>query len=179
MQLSVLLLVLLLGLTRCRVHGTCSVEHCTDPRRCVLSRDQRRCKCTMGYYSDRCDKNAQIKVTCGRDYISIRAVEDFFRYHNVPLESLHLANKSCQAEREVIDGVPYYVSRINKDRYETCGGKPLEKNFTHISYTLSLLSEPQVTGNIIRDPVIKVDYTCVYPYIRRTSLPFPVVPFSR
>ena len=55
----------------------------------------------------------------------------------------------------------------------------LQKNFTHISYSLSLLTDPQVIGNIIRDPLIKIDYTCVYPYIRRVSLPFPVVPFSR
>uniref|UniRef100_A0A3B4VH35 Zona pellucida glycoprotein d n=1 Tax=Seriola dumerili TaxID=41447 RepID=A0A3B4VH35_SERDU len=177
MGLSVVL-VLLFGLTRHSVDGICSVEHCTDSKRCVLSEDQRRCKCAMGYYSDQCDKNAHIKVMCGRDYIAIRAVEDFFKYHNVPLESLHLPNKSCRAQREVIDDVPFYISRISKDKYVTCGGKPLEKNFTHISYTLSLLSDPQVSGNIIRDPVIKMAYTCVYPYMRRVSLPFPVVPFS-
>ncbi|KAM9351944.1 zona pellucida glycoprotein d [Symphorus nematophorus] len=78
----------------------------------------------------------------------------------------------------VSDGVPYYISRISKDQYLTCGGKPPEKDFTHITYSLSLLSDPQVTGNIIRNPVIKLDYKCVYPYIRRISLPFPIVPFS-
>ncbi|XP_040894764.1 zona pellucida glycoprotein d [Toxotes jaculatrix] len=176
-KLSVVL-VLLLGFTRYNVEGICSVEHCTDRTTCVLSKDRRSCKCAIGYYADQCDKNAHMKVMCGRDYISIRAVEDFFKYYNVPLESLHLPNKSCRAQREVIDGVPYYMSRISKDKYLTCGGKPLEKNFTHISYSLSLLSDPQVSGNIIRDPVIKMDYTCVYPYIRRVSLPFPVVPFS-
>ena len=55
----------------------------------------------------------------------------------------------------------------------------LQKNITHVSYSLSLLTDPQVMGNIIRDPVIKIDYTCVFPYIRTVSLPFPVVPFSR
>ncbi|XP_044049029.1 zona pellucida glycoprotein d [Siniperca chuatsi] len=170
--------VLLLGFTRHHVEGVCSVEHCTNPTNCVLSKDQRSCKCTTGYYSDLCDKNAHIRVMCSRDYIAIRAIEDFFMYHNVPLESLHLPNKSCRAQREVIDGVSYYMSRISKDQYLTCGGKPLEKNLTHISYSLSLLSDPQVVGNIIREPVIKLEYTCVSPYIRRVSLPFPVVPFS-
>lgn len=70
--------------------------------------------------------DAHIKVMCGRDYIAIRAVEDFFKYHNVPLESLHLTNKSCRAQREVINNVPYYISRISKSKYVTCGGKPLE-----------------------------------------------------
>ncbi|XP_069018497.1 zona pellucida glycoprotein d [Embiotoca jacksoni] len=115
---------------------------------------------------------------CGKDYISIRATEDFFKYHKVPLEALHLPNKSCRAQREVIDSVPYYMSRISKNKYLTCGGKALEKNLTHISYSLSLLSDPQVTGNIIRDPVIKMNFTCSYPYIRRVSLSFPVLPFS-
>lgn len=69
--------------------------------------------------------DAHIKGKCSRDYISIGAVEDFFKYHNVPLESLHLPNKSCRAQREVIDGVPYYVSRLSKDNYLTCGGKIL------------------------------------------------------
>lgn len=55
----------------------------------------------------------------------------------------------------------------------------LQTNFTHISYSLSLLTDPRVIGNIIRDPVIKIDYTCVFPYVRSVSLPFPVVPFSR
>ncbi|XP_034734978.1 zona pellucida glycoprotein d [Etheostoma cragini] len=176
-QLSVVLLILL-GFTRHHVEGICSVEHCNDPTRCVLSEGQRSCKCTSGYYADQCDKNANIKVMCGRDYMAIRATEDFFNYYNVPLESLHLPNKSCRAQRVVMDGVPYYMSRIPKDQYLTCGGKPLEKNFTHVFYSMSLLSDPQVIGNIIRDPVIKMDFTCLDPYLRRVSLTFPVLPSS-
>lgn len=53
-----------------------------------------------------------------------------------------------------------------------------QKNFTHVTYSLSLQSDPQVLGNIIRDPVIKLDYKCISPYIRRVSLPFPIVPYS-
>uniref|UniRef100_UPI0037E7A4B3 zona pellucida glycoprotein d n=1 Tax=Semicossyphus pulcher TaxID=241346 RepID=UPI0037E7A4B3 len=177
LKLSVVL-VLFLGFTRHRVEGVCSVDHCTDRMRCVLSKDQRSCKCANGYYADKCDKNADIKVMCGKDYITFRALEDFFKYHNVPLESLHLPNKSCRAQREVIHGVPYFMSRISRGKYITCGGKPLEKNFTHILYSLSLLSDPQAIGNIIRDPLIKMDYTCVYPYTRTVSLPFPIIPFS-
>ncbi|XP_049928595.1 zona pellucida glycoprotein d [Epinephelus moara] len=177
LKLSVVL-VLLAGFTRHHVEGVCSVEHCTDRTRCILSKDQRSCKCAVGYYADQCDKNAHIKVICSKDFIGIRVIEDFFRYHKVPLESLHLPNKSCRAQRKVINGVPYYLSKISKDKYVTCGGKPLEKNFTHISYSLSLLSDAHVTGNIIRDPVIKMDFTCFYPYIRRVSLPFPIIPFS-
>ncbi|KAK5928431.1 hypothetical protein CgunFtcFv8_013496 [Champsocephalus gunnari] len=177
LKLSVVL-VLLIGCTHHLVQGRCTVEHCTDPTRCVLSEDQRSCKCAIGYYGDQCDKDAHIQVMCGRDYITVRALEDFFVYHNVPLESLHLSNKSCRVQREVIHGVPYYMSRITKEKYLACGGKQLEKNFTHISYSLSLLSDPRVTGNIIRNPVIKIDYKCIYPYIRRVSLPFPVVPLS-
>ncbi|XP_076589961.1 zona pellucida glycoprotein d [Chaetodon auriga] len=173
-----LLLVLLLGVTRHSVQGTCSVGHCTDRTRCVLSKDQRSCKCATGYYGDQCDKDAHIKVVCGKNYIAIRVIEDFFKYHNVPLESVHLPNKSCRGQRAAINGVSYFVSKISKDKYVTCGGKPLEKNFTHIAYSLSLLSDPQVIGNIIRNPVIKMDYRCVYPYTRTVSLPFPVVPFS-
>ncbi|XP_032378465.1 uncharacterized protein LOC116693558 [Etheostoma spectabile] len=102
--------------------------------------------------------------------------EDFFNYYNVPLESLHLPNKSCRAQRVVLDGVPYYMSRTPKDQYLTCGGKPLEKNFTHVFYSMSLLS--QVIGNIIRDPVIKMDFTCLDSYLRRVSLTFPALPSS-
>uniref|UniRef100_A0A3B5A6M4 Uromodulin-like n=1 Tax=Stegastes partitus TaxID=144197 RepID=A0A3B5A6M4_9TELE len=176
-QLS-LVLLLFLGVVCHTVEGICSVEHCTDHTRCVLAKDQKSCKCAVGFYADRCDKNAHVKMMCSKDYIEIRAMEDFFKYHNVPLESLHLPNKSCRAQRKVIDGVPYYMSRISKDEYLSCGGRLLEKNVTHISYSLSLMSEPQVSGNIIRDPVIKMDFTCVYPYLRRVSLSFPVVPFS-
>ncbi|XP_030281476.1 zona pellucida glycoprotein d [Sparus aurata] len=175
-KLSVVLL--LLGFSWHRVEGMCSVEHCTDSTTCLLAPHHRSCKCTRGYYGDRCDKNADIKVVCDRNYIAITVLEDFFKYHHVPLESLHLPNKSCRAERAVFNGVPYYVSRTSKDQYLTCGGRPLEKNFTHIRYSLSLLSDPQVTGNIIRNPVIRLDYTCVFPYIRRVSLPFPIIPFS-
>ncbi|TDH09174.1 hypothetical protein EPR50_G00083800 [Perca flavescens] len=171
-------LVLLLGFTRQRVDGLCSVQHCNDRTRCVLSKDQRSCKCTIGYYADQCDKNANIKVMCGRDHMAIRATEDFFKYHNVSLESLHFPNKSCRAQREVVDGVPHYMSRISKDQYRTCGGKPLEKNHTHIFYSLSLLSEPRVNGNIVRDPLIKINFTCIHPYVKRASLTFPVIPSS-
>ncbi|KAM9807761.1 zona pellucida glycoprotein d [Neosynchiropus ocellatus] len=171
-------MVLLLLFSKHYVDGACRVEGCTDPSRCLLSKDARSCKCAVGFYDDLCDKDAQMKIACTKDYISVRAVEDFFTYHKVPADSLHLPNKSCRAHKEVIDDVTFYVAKITKDQYLPCGGKPLEKNFTHISYSLSLLSDPQVFGNIIRDPIIKLEFTCVYPYIRRVSLPFPVVPFS-
>lgn len=81
--------------------------------------------------------DAQIQVTCGKDHISFSAVEDFFEYYNIPLESLHLPNKSCLAEREVIDGVPFYMSRLSKDEFLTCGGRlfvvQLEHLFTFIA----------------------------------------------
>ncbi|XP_068168734.1 zona pellucida glycoprotein d [Antennarius striatus] len=176
-QLSVLL-VLLLGSTRHGVDGLCKVETCTDNTTCVLSQDQRRCKCAPGYYGDHCDKNAHIEVMCGRDHIGVAAVEDFFKYYDVPLESLHLPNKSCIAQRMVMNGVPFYMSRISKEEYVPCGGRPPEKNLTHISYSLSLQSEPQVVGNIIRTPVIVLDYKCSYPYIRKISLPYEISPFS-
>ncbi|XP_075998142.1 zona pellucida glycoprotein d [Genypterus blacodes] len=160
------------------VLGFCSVEDCTDQTRCIISKDRRHCKCATGYYSDRCEKDAQIKILCGKNFISIRVLEDFFQYYNVPLESVHLPNRSCGVQREVMDGVTFFMSRTPKEKYLICGGKPLEKNITHISYSLSLLSEPQVKENIIRDPVIKMEYTCVYPYVRTVSLPFAIVPFS-
>lgn len=63
---------------------------------------------------------------CSSDHIGIRAKEDFFRYHNVPLEALHLPNKSCAAQKTIIDNVTFYISRISKEEYLPCGGKPLE-----------------------------------------------------
>ncbi|XP_072241218.1 zona pellucida glycoprotein d [Leuresthes tenuis] len=173
-----LVLVLFFGVTCRSVEGTCSVEHCSDPMRCVLSEDQKSCKCAAGFYSPQCDKSAQVRVMCGSDYIAIRASEDFFKYHKVPLESLHLPNKQCRAEREIIDGVPYYMFRISKEKYLMCGGKPLKKNSTHFAYSLSVKSDPQGTGNIIRNSAIKMDFTCIYPYVRTVSLPFPVLPIS-
>uniref|UniRef100_A0A672I816 Matrix metallopeptidase 15a n=1 Tax=Salarias fasciatus TaxID=181472 RepID=A0A672I816_SALFA len=154
------------------------VQLCTNRARCLVSEDRRRCRCIGGYYGDQCDRNADMKVMCGKDYITIRVLEEFFVYHNVPLASIHLPNASCRAQREVIAGVPYYMSRTSKDKYLMCGGKPIQKNLTHISYSLSLLSEPRVSGNIIRDPVIKMDFKCLYPYVRSVSLPFPIAPFS-
>ncbi|XP_068579186.1 zona pellucida glycoprotein d [Cebidichthys violaceus] len=170
-------LVLLFDFTRLRVEGICSVEHCTNSTRCVLSEDQKRCKCASGYYAETCDRDAQIKVICSKDFIAIRAKEDYFTFHNVPLESLHLPNKSCRPQRDVVNGVPYYMSKISKDQYQMCGGKPLTKK-NHIYYSLSLQSDPQIIGNIIRNPVIKLDYTCIYPSIRTVSLPFPVIHLS-
>ncbi|XP_017274422.1 zona pellucida glycoprotein d [Kryptolebias marmoratus] len=173
-----LVLVFVLGFMCTRVDGICSVEHCTNPTTCVLSEDQKSCKCAPGFYSDLCDKSAQFKVMCGKDYMAIRATEDFFTHLKVPLKSLHLPNKSCHAQREVIDNVSYYMFKISKEKYLTCGGKPFQKNSTHLLYSVGVRSEPQVTGNIVRDPVIKMDFTCIYPYTRRVSLPFPVVPIS-
>ncbi|XP_031657851.1 zona pellucida glycoprotein d isoform X1 [Oncorhynchus kisutch] len=161
-----------------RVLGICTVTHCTDTTKCLLSLDKSNCKCAVGYYGDLCDKVATINVMCGKDYITIMVNEDFFQYYKVPMESLHLKNESCRAQKEVMSDVPYYIVRISKDQYVSCGGKPLEKNITHIAYALTLMSAPQVYGNIIRDPMIKIEYTCIYPYIRTVSLPYPIIPFS-
>lgn len=54
----------------------------------------------------------------------------------------------------------------------------LQKNITHITYALSLESDPQVIGNIIRNPVVRLDYRCVFPYVRKVSLPFHIIPYS-
>ncbi|XP_041853227.1 zona pellucida glycoprotein d isoform X2 [Melanotaenia boesemani] len=178
MSLIDLKLVLLVLVFTCHRADVCRVEHCTDPTRCVLSEDQKSCKCNAGFYSEKCDKSAQIKVMCGNDYMAIRATEEFFSYHKVPLESLHLPNKLCRAEREVIDGVAYYMFRVSKEKYLSCGGKSLKKNSTHFLYSLSVTSETEVTGNIIRDSFIKMDFTCIYPYVRTVSLAFPVFPVS-
>ncbi|XP_041965829.1 zona pellucida glycoprotein d isoform X1 [Alosa sapidissima] len=160
------------------VAGLCDVSNCTNTSNCILSADGHSCKCAMEYYGDLCDKVASMKVMCGKNFISITVIEDFFKYYNVSVESLHLANKSCRAHKEVISAVPHYIVRTSKDQYAACGGKPLEKNITHIAYSLTLMSDPNVHENIIRDPTVKIDYTCVYPYMRAVSLPFPIHPFS-
>ncbi|KAJ0069571.1 hypothetical protein NL108_010390, partial [Boleophthalmus pectinirostris] len=120
---------------------------------------------------------AHIQVNCERDSISIRALESYFTYLRVPLNSLHLPNESCRAQREVINGVAYYTAKVSKKQYLFCGGKPLEKNITHIAYSLTLMSNPRITGNIIREPAIKLDFQCVFPYLRTVSLKYPIVPF--
>ncbi|XP_032402357.1 zona pellucida glycoprotein d isoform X1 [Xiphophorus hellerii] len=170
--------LILIGFMCLRVEGSCSVENCRDPRTCVLSADRRSCRCAAGLYGSNCGHSAQLKVLCGRDFMSIRAAEDFFSYLKVPLESLHLPNRSCRAQREVIAGTPFFMFRTSREKYLACGGKPLQKNSTHLLYSLTVQSEPQVSGNIIRDPAIKMDFTCVYPNLRRVSLPFPVRPIS-
>ncbi|XP_063053248.1 zona pellucida glycoprotein d [Engraulis encrasicolus] len=160
------------------VAGVCNVAHCSNPSTCILSFDGQSCKCAPRYYGDLCEKVASVQLLCGMDYITIAINEDFFKYYNVPVESLHLANKSCRAHKEDISGVQYYMVQTTKEKYAACGGKPLEKNITHIAYSLTLMSEPNVHENIIRDPTVKIDYTCVYPYMRTISLPFPVIPFA-
>ncbi|XP_077596487.1 zona pellucida glycoprotein d [Stigmatopora nigra] len=174
-----LLLLLVVGFALRRVKGICDVEVCaTKPERCALSRDKSTCKCLEGFYDDHCDKDAHIKVFCTKKYMGVRAREEFFLYYNTPVTSLHLPNKSCKAYREVINKFPYYMVKLSKNEYISCGGKSLEKNFTHVTYTLSLQSEPRAIGNIIRDPVIKLDFTCIFPFIRTVTLPFPIEPVS-
>lgn len=69
---------------------------------------------------------------CGKDYMAIRATEDFFTHLGVPLESLHLPNKACQAQREVIDDVSYYMFKISKGKYLACGGKPFTVQLEYV-----------------------------------------------
>ncbi|KAI5105524.1 hypothetical protein C0J45_5196 [Silurus meridionalis] len=125
-----------------------------------------------------CRWAVMMNVVCGKDSITISVIEDFFIYYNVGLGSVHLANPDCRARKEVIAGVAFYTVRTPKDKYEYCGGAPVEKNITHVTYSLTLMSDLQVYGNIVRDPAIKIDYKCVYPFIRTVSLPFPVLPVT-
>lgn len=55
----------------------------------------------------------------------------------------------------------------------------MQKNFTHIKYSLKLSSDPEVFNNIIRDSTISLEYSCTFPYTRKVSLDFPIVPFSK
>ncbi|KAJ8417873.1 hypothetical protein AAFF_G00227160 [Aldrovandia affinis] len=171
------LLLVLLYACEC-THGACDVTLCSDSDRCLLSADKRNCKCAAEYYGDLCDKVATSQVLCGKDYITIMVVEDFFKYYNVKLQSLHLGNETCGARQDTIDGVSYYIVRTTKEQYDYCGGKPLQKNITHVEYSLTLVSDPEVEGYILRDPTIRIEYKCIYPYFRRISLQFPIVPAS-
>lgn len=63
---------------------------------------------------------------CGNDFITIAIIEDFFKYYNVPVESLHLANKSCRARKQMVSDVPHYIVRTSKEQYAACGGKAVE-----------------------------------------------------
>lgn len=158
------------------VSGECDVSRCTDPNTCVLSHG--KCKCAFGYFGDFCEQVATVNVTCEKEHMTILVDEEFFKYYNVGVDCLHLPNSSCRAHREVISGSAYFIVRTPMDQYTACGGKPLEKNITHVAYSLTLMSEPPTYGKIVRDPVVKIEYKCVYPYIRRLSLAFPVFYFS-
>ncbi|KAJ8369925.1 hypothetical protein SKAU_G00099530 [Synaphobranchus kaupii] len=179
-ETSKVCLVLLLGLLcACKcAQGACNVTQCSDREICLRSPDNRTCRCAAEYYGDLCDKVATFQVLCSKDYITIMVIEDFFNYHNVKLQTLHLVNETCRARQETIDGVSYYIVRTPKEQYAYCGGKPLQKNITHIEYALTLMSDPEVEGYIIRDPMIRIEYKCIYPYFRHVSLPFPIIPAS-
>ncbi|XP_058253015.1 zona pellucida glycoprotein d isoform X2 [Hemibagrus wyckioides] len=140
------------------VVGKCIPSKCVDPNTCILSEDELGCKCAPGYFGDQCDQSAMMNVVCGKDAITISVIEDFFIYYNVGLGSVHLTNPECRARKEVIAGVAFYTVRTPKDKYEFCGGKPIEKNITHVIYSLTLMSEQQVYANIIRDPAIQIEY---------------------
>ncbi|XP_060782742.1 zona pellucida glycoprotein d [Neoarius graeffei] len=158
--------------------GTCIPSKCTDQNTCLLSGDGQSCKCAVGYFGDQCDQAAVINVVCGKDSITISVIEDFFKYYNIGLGSVHLVNPECRARKEVIAGVAFFTVRTPKDKYEFCGGKPVLKNLTHVTYSLTMMSDQQVYANIVRDPAIKIEYKCVYPFIRTVSLPFPVLPMT-
>lgn len=68
----------------------------------------------------------KMNVVCGKDSITVFVIEDYFKYYNVDLGSVHLANPECRAKKEVIAGVAFYTVRTLKDKYEHCGGKPIE-----------------------------------------------------
>ena len=46
----------------CFLSGICTVTHCTDTTKCLLSLDKSNCKCAVGYYGDLCDKGLNILV---------------------------------------------------------------------------------------------------------------------
>ncbi|XP_026990729.1 zona pellucida glycoprotein d [Tachysurus fulvidraco] len=160
------------------VVGKCIPSKCTDPNTCILTEDEQGCKCAPGYFGDQCDQAVLMNVVCGKDAITISVIEDFFIYYNVGLGSVHLTNAECRARREVIAGVAFFTVRTPKDKYEFCGGKPIEKNITHVIYSLTLMSDQQVYVNIVRDPAIQIDYKCVYPFIRTVSMPVPILPIT-
>ncbi|KAG7473983.1 hypothetical protein MATL_G00101610 [Megalops atlanticus] len=120
---------------------------------------------------------ATINVVCAKDHITIMVNEHFFRYYNVKMETLHLGNEACRAHREVIFDVSFYVVRTFKDQYAYCGGKSIQ-NSTHVIYSQILVSGPEINGKILRNPTVRIEYQCVYPYIRTISLPFVITPFS-
>lgn len=73
-----------------------------------------------------CVTAVTMNVVCGQDSITVFVIEDFFKYYNVGLESVHLANPECRARKEVIAGVAFYTVRTPKHKYMLCGGKPIE-----------------------------------------------------
>uniref|UniRef100_A0A671PRL6 Matrix metallopeptidase 15a n=1 Tax=Sinocyclocheilus anshuiensis TaxID=1608454 RepID=A0A671PRL6_9TELE len=157
LRIGLVLIVLLMCIYYLCTQCIC---YCSDPATCVLSQ-RRTCKCAVV---------AKMNVTCGKDFISILVDEEFFKYYNVAVEAVNLTNASCRVHREEISGSSYFTVHTPMDQYTACGGKPLEENIMHIAYSLTLMSDPPVYGNIVRDPVAQIEYKCIYPYIRRLRL---------
>ncbi|XP_051545489.1 zona pellucida glycoprotein d isoform X2 [Myxocyprinus asiaticus] len=110
--------------------------------------------------------------------MSILVGEEFFKYHKVDVDSVHLTNTTCRAHKEEINGSSFFAVQTPMLQYTVCGGKPLEKNITHVAYSLTLMSDPSINGEIVRSPAVQIEYKCVYPYIRRLSLAFPIFSYS-
>ncbi|XP_066569746.1 zona pellucida glycoprotein d isoform X2 [Amia ocellicauda] len=155
----------------------CNPVLCTDPNHCVLASDGVSCRCASGHYGQTC-KEVEMNVICQNNYTKVMVIKDFFDYHHVKLETVHLRNQACHAFQEVVSGITYFSAAMRSDNYTLCGGLPPEKNITHITFSNALISGKKAQGLIARDPKVEITFKCVYPYIRRVSLPFPVSPFS-
>uniref|UniRef100_A0A672SLL8 Matrix metallopeptidase 15a n=1 Tax=Sinocyclocheilus grahami TaxID=75366 RepID=A0A672SLL8_SINGR len=125
--------------------GECEISQCCDPATCILSL-RRTCKFAVGYFGDLCDQ----------------VDEEFFKYYNVAVEAVNLTNASCRVHRGEISGSSYFVLFAHTNG---------PKNIMHIAYSLMLMSDPPVYGNIVRDPVVQTEYKCIYTYIPFTSTP--------
>uniref|UniRef100_A0A672SL02 Matrix metallopeptidase 15a n=1 Tax=Sinocyclocheilus grahami TaxID=75366 RepID=A0A672SL02_SINGR len=126
-------------------HRECEISQCCDPATCILSL-RRTCKFAVGYFGDLCDQ----------------VDEEFFKYYNVAVEAVNLTNASCRVHRGEISGSSYFVLFAHTNG---------PKNIMHIAYSLMLMSDPPVYGNIVRDPVVQTEYKCIYTYIPFTSTP--------
>lgn len=127
------------GHWKCWNFTTCSKRLLMDVALCNVQRST-LISCASLFFSS--FTAAVINVVCGKDSITISVIEDFFKYYNIGLGSVHLVNPECRARKEVIAGVAFFTVRTPKDKYEFCGGKPVLVRMSICSWGLFALCDP-------------------------------------
>ncbi|XP_075045547.1 pancreatic secretory granule membrane major glycoprotein GP2-like isoform X2 [Mixophyes fleayi] len=154
--------------------GACPTNLCRNGGLCQMIGGKPQCLCKPGFTNHNC-QDMKLDLSCDEDGMKLKVQKSILHELSINTSILHTFNPQCKVQ----DTSNLHVSVTLTHANHTLCGTRVKVNGTHLIYSNALTTSSEkagIPGTVIsRSADVKIGFSCVYPYDRVVSLPFPLL----